>query len=74
VRCDTASLYRIAAARWRAFGISLVVRKMSSRTKKIIASILIIGAVYLINDALTPKPCKVKPDHMSQFCKDLMYP
>jgi len=50
------------------------VGKMSSRTKKIIATILIIGAVYLINNALTPKPCKVKPEHMSQFCKDLMYP
>jgi len=41
--------------------------------KKILISALIIVSVYYINDALTPKPCKVKVEKMSEFCKELIY-
>ena len=44
------------------------------RRRRILAAILVIGFFWLLLDWTTPKPCKVKVENMSSWCKDLMYP
>jgi hypothetical protein len=42
--------------------------------KTIGLAILLLGILYWLNDITTPKQCKVPVAHMSQFCKDLLFP
>jgi len=44
------------------------------RRRRALVVIAFIAFIAISNDATTPKQCKVPVSHMSQFCKDLLYP
>ena len=44
------------------------------RRRRVVALIAFIAVVWGASELTTPKQCKVPVTHMTQFCKELMYP